>query len=107
MLIYVDASVVGGCEDEEFSEDSMSLWRLFISGAYIMGISEHTLRELVGAPESVRRHLQEVPESHRVSIIDNEEADDLAEAYLAHKIVGPGSQADAFNGAFILKSRML
>ncbi len=99
LLIYVDASVVGGCEDEEFSEDSLSLWRLFISGEYIMGVSEHTLRELAGAPESVRLHLQEVPEDHRISIVDNEEAYALAEAYLAHRVVGPGSHADALHVA--------
>jgi len=99
LLIYVDASVVGGCEDKEFCEDSLSLWRLFISGEYVMGISEHTLRELAGAPEPVRRRLQEVPEAHRISIADNAEADELAEAYLAHRIVGPGSRADALHVA--------
>jgi hypothetical protein len=26
MLIYVDASVVAGCEDLEFAEDSLALW---------------------------------------------------------------------------------
>ena len=28
--IYVDASVVGGCEDIEFADDSLALWRRFI-----------------------------------------------------------------------------
>ena len=27
-LVYVDASVVGGCEDSEFAEASLALWRL-------------------------------------------------------------------------------
>ncbi len=32
LLLYVDASVIGGCEDPEFADDSLALWRLFISG---------------------------------------------------------------------------
>jgi hypothetical protein len=71
LQIYVDASVVGGCEDREFSLGSLALWRLFVDGTYIMLLSEHTLRELAGAPEPVRLRLREVPENHRVTITDN------------------------------------
>jgi hypothetical protein len=28
LYVYVDASVVGGCEDSEFAEVSLALWRL-------------------------------------------------------------------------------
>ena len=52
--IYVDASVVGGCEDEEFAEPTLRLWRHFVSGTYVQVLSEHTLRELQGAPDPVR-----------------------------------------------------
>jgi hypothetical protein len=55
MLVYVDASVVGGRDDIEFAEDSLALWRLFVQGQYVMVLSEHTLRELTGAPERVRK----------------------------------------------------
>jgi len=40
MLIYVDASVVGGCDDAEFAQDSLALWRLFIQGQYVMAIGQ-------------------------------------------------------------------
>ncbi|HOZ45649.1 MAG TPA: hypothetical protein PLO37_08715 [Candidatus Hydrogenedentes bacterium] len=50
LLIYVDASVVGGCEDREFSEGSLLLWRCFAEGRYRMALSELTLNELKGAP---------------------------------------------------------
>ena len=46
LLIYVDASVVGGCEDSEFSEGSLQLWRCFSDGSYRMALSELTLNEL-------------------------------------------------------------
>jgi hypothetical protein len=50
LLVYVDASVVGGCEDSEFSEGSLMLWQCFMEGHYRMALSELTLDELKGAP---------------------------------------------------------
>jgi hypothetical protein len=99
MLIYVDASVVGGCEDAEFAGDSLALWSAFVRGRYTLVLSEHTLRELAGAPEPVRKRLQEVPEPNRTVLIDSDEADLLAEAYLGHRIVGPGSRSDCLHVA--------
>jgi hypothetical protein len=99
LKIYVDASVVGGCEDKEFAEDSLKLWRLFVNGTYIQVLSEHTLRELRHAPDRVRSRLVEVPQNHQIILPDSDEADDLAQAYLDHGIVGPGSRADALHVA--------
>ncbi|OHB66305.1 MAG: hypothetical protein A2Y77_06645 [Planctomycetes bacterium RBG_13_62_9] len=104
MLVYVDASVVGGCDDVEFAKDSLALWRLFIEGRYVMVLSEHTLRELAGAPGQVRRRPMEVPQEHRVLLADNDEAHALAEAYLEHRIVGPGSRADCLHVALAVVS---
>lgn len=97
--VYVDASVIGGCEDIEFSDASLALWRLFVNGIYIQVLSVHTLRELSGAPEKVRAHLLDIPESFQIIIEDTPEADALAEAYLSHRIVGPGSRSDALHVA--------
>ena len=99
MLIYVDASVVGGCEDIEFAEDSLALWRLFVQGQYIMVLSEHTIRELAGAPEQVRKRLVEIPQEHQIILTDDDDADALAEAYLEHHVVGSGSRSDALHVA--------
>ena len=104
MLIYVDASVVGGCDDVEFSEDSLALGLLFIQGQYVMVLSEHTLRELAGAPEQVRKRPLEIPQEHRILLGDNDEAYALAEAYLEHRIVGPGSRSDALHVALAVVS---
>ncbi|MCX5647322.1 MAG: PIN domain protein [Phycisphaerae bacterium] len=104
LLIYVDASVVGGCEDAEFAEDSLALWRLFVQGQYVMVLSEHTLRELAGAPEKVRRRLLEIPREHRLVLTEDQEADTLAEAYLEHRVVGPGSRSDALHVALAVVS---
>jgi hypothetical protein len=97
--VYIDASVIGGCEDSEFAEATLALWQLFIQGVYIMVLSEHTLRELQGAPQSVRNRLVEIPEAHQIILADTPEADALAKAYLSHGILGPGSRSDALHVA--------
>lgn len=99
LLIYVDASVVGGFEDVEFREDSLALWREFTTSRHTMVLPEHTLRELSGAPPAVRGRIEEVPTDHTVLLLDSPEASDLAEAYLQRGIVGSGSHADALHVA--------
>jgi len=106
LSVYVDASVIGGCEDAEFVEASLALWRLFVKGAFIQVLSEHTLRELQGAPESVRARLLEIPEVSQIVLTDIPEADALADAYLAHGIIGPGSRSDALHVALATIGRV-
>lgn len=106
LYIYVDASVIGGCEDSEFAEASLALWKLFIEGFYIQVLSEHTLRELQGAPESIRARLLEIPEKNQIILPDTSEADALAEAYLVHGIVGPGGRSDALHVALATIGRV-
>jgi hypothetical protein len=106
LYIYVDASVIGGCEDSEFAEASLALWRLFIEGVYIQVLSEHTLRELRGAPENIRARLLEIPEANQIILPDTSEAEALAEAYLVHGIVGPGGRSDALHVALATIGRV-
>ncbi len=104
-FIYVDASVVGGCEDAEFAEASLGLWGQFIAGRHIMVLSDHTLRELRPAPETVRRHISDVPEENTLVLSDSGEALDLADAYLRRGVVGRGSHADALHVALATVGR--
>lgn len=99
LLIYADASVIGGCEDPEFAENSRSLLQQFIDGRYLLVLSTHTLRELRGAPEEVRKNLLDVPEEFQVILEDSPEAAKLADAYLKRGVLGPGSRADALHVA--------
>ena len=57
---YVDTSVIGGCFDKEFSEPSMRLFSEFETGKKIAVISDLTIRELDGAPSSVKRMLKDI-----------------------------------------------
>ena len=104
--IYIDSSVIGGCEDPEFAENSLALWRLFIRGDFVQVISEHTLREIQAAPDEVRARILEVPKENQIVLADSAEAHDLAEAYLAHGIVGPGSRSDALHVALATIGRV-
>ena len=97
--IYVDTSVIGGCEDEEFSAASLTLWSRFRSGESMLVISDLTIQEIADAPASVRRHLENIPPAHQIQIGLSAEAKELADAYLAHGVVGPGSLADALHVA--------
>ncbi len=62
-------------------------------------ISDLTIQEMAAAPPSVRHHLQDIPTAHQVQVRLTQEARDLADAYLAHGVVGPGSLADALHVA--------
>ena len=97
LRIYLDTSVIGGCEDPEFAEDSKTLWRQFIIGQHMLVLSAHTLRELQGAPESVRQHLLDIPEEKTILLEDSSEAAILAQAYLQRGVLGPGSYSDALH----------
>jgi hypothetical protein len=97
LLVYVDASVVGGCEDDEFRAASRALWERFRTGQHTLVLSEHTIRELAGAPPAVRKHITEMPPENLVVLPDQPEAVALAEAYMKHGVLGPGSYSDALH----------
>lgn len=106
LTVYVDASVVGGCEDKEFAETTVKLWKKFITGEYLAVLSEHTLRELQGAPDKVRQRLLDIPEIYQIVLLDTPESFALADAYLTHGIVGAGSRADALHVALATVGRV-
>ena len=93
--IYVDASVVGGCEDDEFAVHSLRLMESFARGEAGLVMSTLTVQELAGAPDAVRRHLAEVPEAHVEILQLDEEAMELAEAYIREGVIMARMRADA------------
>ncbi len=105
LVVCTDASAVGGCEDSEFAVDSLALWERFVDGRHRLLLSVHTLRELGGAPQAVRKHIARVPPAHQAILEDSAESAELAEAYLARGIVGPGSRSDAIHVALATVGR--
>ncbi len=98
--VYIDTSVVGGCEDEEFKEHSLQLMECFSIGEFKLVLSSLTVQELVEAPEVVRKHLKSVPEKNIVVIQLDSEVIELAEDYINEEVVSQKMRADAQHIAF-------
>ena len=85
--LYLDTSVIGGCFDAEFAEDSRRVIDAVISGKVRLLISEVIEAELLNAPEPVRRLLSELPDDVRELVPFTPEAETLAREYVARGIV--------------------
>lgn len=93
--IYIDTSVIGGCEDEEFSKWSSQLFGEFREGLRIAVISDLTRQELEKAPKSVKEILSSLPESNFENVFLTEEAEDLARDYIDNGVLNISHVADA------------
>jgi hypothetical protein len=93
--IYIDTSVIGGCEDEEFREHSTRLMARFRRGDAVLVLSDLTVRELDVAPLAVQAVLHGVPSGHIEVLALTAEADALARVYIAEGVVGAGMLIDA------------
>jgi len=87
--IYLDTSVFGGCFDVEFSEESLSLFKLIRLGIYRIVVSEIVFEELENAPRQVRDIVFTLPENMLESIAISEEIILLRKEYEAAGILGP------------------
>jgi hypothetical protein len=104
--IYVDTSVVGGCEDNEFSEHSIRLMECFVRGDFILVVSDLTVQELAAAPDEVREHVASVPEAYIETLQLDAEARELAEAYIAAGVITAKMRADAQHIAIATVARV-
>jgi hypothetical protein len=95
LRIYIDTSVLGGCEDAEFQKFSQRLMGHFKEGSFILVLSNLTVQELAAAPKQVRARLMEVPEEHIEVLQLDLEAMDLAEAYISEGVISEKLRADA------------
>ena len=93
--IYIDTSVIGGCEDDEFREWSIQLMEEFRQGLRIAVISDLTQRELESAPESVKQILSTLPEKYVKKVFLNREAEVLANTYIVEEVISIKYIADA------------
>ena len=95
--IYVDTSVIGGCLDDEFREDSTQLFEVFRQGEATMLISNITLDELADASPSVRRAASIVPSEHTELLSSSKKAEELADAYITGGAIGRANLTDALH----------
>jgi hypothetical protein len=104
--IYVDPSVVGGCEDDEFCEHSVRLMECFVRGEFVLVVSTLTVQELAAAPGEVRKRLASVPEAHIETLQLDAEARELGEAYIAAGVITAKMRADAQHIAIATVARV-
>ena len=95
--IYVDTSVIGGCLDDEFREQSTRLFEVFRQGVATMLISNITLDELADASPPVRQATSAVPSEHTETLAVSREARELADAYITAGAIGGANRADALH----------
>jgi len=95
--IYIDTSVFGGYFDEEFSEQTIPLFKRLNDDEFILLFSTVTEEELEKAPEKVRTFVKELKAENTEFLETNDEAVDLATEYITEKVVGLTSFSDCLH----------
>jgi hypothetical protein len=101
----VDTSVIGGCHDVEYREQSTKLFAAFRRGEARMLLSGITLDELADAPPPVRQATSTVPPEHTELLDVSREAEELADAYIAGEAMGGTNRTDALHIALATLAR--
>jgi len=95
LRVYTDTSVIGGCSDKEFADDSNRLIELARAGRVRLLISDLVINELQGAPDNVRNVLPGLPASAIEEVRISQHVIALRDAYVQANIVGPRWRDDA------------
>jgi len=94
-ILYLDTSVIGGYFDDEWKEATQELFRLADLGLYHLVASVVTANEVLGAPSEVQQHFASTFSDPAQLLDFTEEAESLAQAYLAAGVVTPKYADDA------------
>ena len=103
--VYADTSVIGGCLDDEFAADSMSLVQLVRDDKMILLLSDLLADELAAAPVELQELLDGLPAGSVEQVLRAEESEQLRDAYLRAQVVGPSHAADAHHIALATVAR--
>jgi predicted nucleic acid-binding protein len=91
---YFDTSVFGGVFDIEFEEATILLFEKVKLGQVICVYSDLTEGELFDAPERVKTFFRSLPDEFIEIVKVNDEAINLAKAYIKDNVVGKTSYDD-------------
>ena len=97
--VYVDTSVIGGTQDEEFAGSSTRFFERVRNGQYVLLVSLTTTGELEEAPPAVRAVMDTLPAACIEHVPLGTEVDILANAYIEAGALGRAQQADALHVA--------
>lgn len=95
MNFYVDTSVWGGHEDEEFAEWTVPFFTQARLGKFNIVLSDLTLRELAMAPDRVKRLTLSIPEEFLILTTLTDEAELLAKNYIKEGVLTSRFESDA------------
>lgn len=95
--IYIDTSVFGGYFDEEFQEFTQPLFERIQKQEFILLFSTVTQDELENAPIRVQKLVRQLSAELTEFIDLTVEAIELANQYVAEKVVGQTSYADCLH----------
>ena len=105
LRVYVDTSVIGGCLDEEFLDESRAILDMAREEQAVLLVSNVLLEELVGAPRDAVDRLESLPDASIEYIGSPAEAVQLRDRYLDAGVVGPASKNDAHHVALATVAR--
>ena len=95
LRVYIDSSVVGGCRDIQFEDDSLRLMGWARQRELMLVIGEVTLRELEAAPSEVKGILSGLLPNCLEFVPLTTEILTLRDAYVRAGVVGPQWLNDA------------
>ncbi len=93
--VAIDTSVVGVRKDPAFATDSQWVFDEAAQGTLILLVSDILVAELSAAPEDVRKVLEGLPPAAIEPVLLDQGAQNLRDAYLAARVVGPRWRLDA------------
>ena len=105
LSLYLDTSVIGGYHDPEFMSDTRALWQQREEGRFRFFTSQLVFQEIARAPERVRELMRTSFGPDDV-LARTAEAEELATAYLTHKIVPTEYGDDARHVAICTVARI-
>jgi len=105
LRLYIDASVIGGCFDEEFSEESCALLQAAEEGKVTLIVSDLLALEMEFAPQRVRDRFASLPPASLEPVLRTAESEGLRDAYLEAGVVGPRAANDAHHVALATVAR--
>ncbi|HNP94457.1 MAG TPA: PIN domain-containing protein [Cyclobacteriaceae bacterium] len=96
--VYIDTSVIGGVFDPEFQLFSEMFFQLAKDKKIRLMFSTLLTDELANAPLRVKAFYEELRQSCTIhNVIESAAADQLAKAYIHHKVVGATSLNDCLH----------
>ena len=97
LRVYIDTSVIGGCEDEGFRRPSRRLIERCMRGEVKLVVSAVTAGELRQAPPPVRQVLRSIDPVHLERVEVTRAVENLANAYIESGVLGGNMRADALH----------